>query len=235
MGFDFGFMLATVKVGLGAAPLTARLALASFVISLFFGTAIAALRVYNIRFFAPAFKIFVNIIKAVPGILVLYIFYFLIVDGFNFLAQSFHLGVNSSIISVNTIGIVVLSFTGSITVSETIRGSFMSVQRGQYEGAYSVGLTGWQTLRRIILPQVVPVAVPVLCNNLIVFVKTSSILYFIAVMDILNTCMIPATANYKFLEAYIAAALIYWGICFIIEKVSRLLERKLSRFRRVAV
>jgi L-cystine transport system permease protein len=235
MGFDLGFMLSTIKAGLSAVPLTARLAFTSFVLSLIFGTVIGAIRVYNIRFFAPAFKIFVNVVKAIPGILILYIFYFLIVDGFNLLARFLRLDVNSSIISVNTIGIIVLSFTGSITVSETIRGSFMSVHRGQYEGAYSVGLTGWQTLRRIILPQVIPVAVPVLCNNLIVFVKTSSILYFIAVMDILNTCMIPATANYKFLEAYIAAALIYWGICFIIERISRLLERKLSRFRRVAV
>jgi L-cystine transport system permease protein len=95
-----------------------------------------------------------------------------------------------------------------------------------------VGLSTWQTLRRIILPQVIPVAVPVLCNNVIVFIKGSSVMYFISVMDILNAAMIPATANYKYLEAYIAAALIYWGICLIIAQAAKLLEHKLSRFRR---
>jgi L-cystine transport system ATP-binding protein len=142
-------------------------------------------------------KFCINILKAVPGILILYILYFLIVDGFNLFAGALGLGLSSKNISVNTIAIFVLSFTGSVTVSETIRGSFMSVDQGQYEGSYSVGLTGWQTLRRIILLQVIPVAVPVLCNNLIVFVKTSSIMYFISVMDILNASMIPATANYN--------------------------------------
>lgn len=235
MGFDINFMLSAIKIGLAAAPLTARLAFTSFVISLFFGTGIAIIRVYNVRFFAGALKFCINILKAIPGILTLYILYFLIVDGFNLFAALLHFKASSKDISVNAIAIIVLSFTGSVTVSETIRGSFLSVDRGQYEGAYSVGLTGWQTLHRIILPQVIPVAVPVLCNNLIVFVKTSSIMFYISVMDILNATMIPATANYKFLEAYIAAALIYWGICLIIEQVSKLLERYFSRFRRVAL
>jgi L-cystine transport system permease protein len=235
MGFDIHFMLATVKVGLAAAPLTIRLSLTAFAISLVFGTIIAIIRVYNVKFVAAALKFCINILMAIPGILTLYILYFSIIDGFNFWAGVLHLNASSKDLNVNDIAIFVLSFTGSVIVSETIRGSFLSIDRGQYEGAYSVGLTGWQTLRRIILPQVIPVAVPVLCNNLISFVKMSSLMFYIAVMDILNSTMIPATANYKFLEAYIAAALIYWGICLIIEQISKLLERYFSRFRRVAV
>jgi L-cystine transport system permease protein len=94
-----------------------------------------------------------------------------------------------------------------------------------------VGLTSYQTLKRVVLPQMIPVAVPVLCNNLIVFIKMSALLYYISVTDILNAAQIPATINYKFLESYVAAALIYWVICVAIEKLSQLLERKLSRYR----
>jgi L-cystine transport system permease protein len=235
MGFDLRFMLTAVKAGLLAAPTTAALSFTAFALSLVLGTAIAVIRVYEVPFLAKFFKVCIDLIKAIPTVLILYILYFLIIDGFNLLAQALGLGLSSKDISVNAIAVIVLSFTGSVVISETIRGSFLSVNRGQYEGAYSVGLTGWQTLRRIILPQVIPVAVPVLCNNLIVFVKSSSIMYFISVMDILNAAMIPATANYKFLEAYVAAALIYWGICFCVERVSKLLEQRLSRFRRVAV
>jgi L-cystine transport system permease protein len=228
-------MLETLKAGLGAAPYTARLALTAFVISLFFGGAIAVARVYNVRYIAPALKQYINIIKAVPGVLILYILYFIIVDGANALSEILGLGISSKDIGLSAIAVAVLAFTGSVTVSETIRGAFLSVGPGQYEGAYSVGLTGRQTLYRIILPQVIPVALPVLCNNLIVFVKTSSIMYLISVVDILNASMGPATVNYRFLESYISAALIYWGICVIIEQASKLLERKLSVFRRAAL
>jgi L-cystine transport system permease protein len=235
MGIDFSFLLVTLKAGLMAAPSTARLALIAFGISLIIGTVVAVLRVYNVKYIATILKHYINIIKAIPGVLILYILYFLIVDGFNSLSAFLNLSVSSKDISVNFIAVVVLAFTGSVTVSETIRGAFLSINRGQYEGAYSIGLTGWQALYRIILPQVIPIALPVLCNNLIVFIKTSSIMYLISVIDILNASMGPATANYRFLESYIAAALIYWGICYIIERVSKLLEKKLSRFRRVAV
>ena len=235
MNFDLRFMMTALKAGLEAAPLTARIALTAFSISLFFGTVIAVIRIYRVPFLADFFKYSITIFKAVPGILTLYIIYFIIVAGVNFIAAVLGLAMSSKDISVNIIAVFALSFTGSITVSETIRGSFLSVDRGQYEGAYSVGLSVWQTLRRIILPQVIPAAVPVLCNNLIFFVKSSSILFYISVMDILNAAMIPATANYKFLEAYVAAALIYWGICVIIERVSKLLERYFNRYRRIAL
>jgi L-cystine transport system permease protein len=235
MGFDPGFMWIALQAGLAAAPATAVLSLSAFALSLVFGTIIAIIRVYRTPFFAAFFKICIDLIKAIPTVLILYILYFLIVDGTNLLAETLGLRFRSRDISVNTIAVIVLSFTGSVTVSETIRGSFLSVGQGQYEGGYSVGLTGWQTLRRIILPQVIPTALPVLCNNLIVFVKSSSIMFFIAVMDILNAAMVTATANYKFLEAYVAAALIYWAICFCIEQIAKLLERTLSRFRRDGV
>jgi L-cystine transport system permease protein len=182
------------------------------------------------RFFAPFLKVYINILKAIPSILILYILYFTLTDGYRILAGV--LGLKSGVISVNVIAVCALSFTGSVTVSETIRGSFMSVDRGQYEAAYSVGLSFWQTLRRIILPQVIPAAVPVLCNNLIFFIQSSSLMYFISVMDILNACLMTATANYRFLEAYIGAALIYWGICAAIAQVSKGLEIQLNRFRR---
>jgi L-cystine transport system permease protein len=75
------------------------------------------------------------------------------------------------------------------------------------------------------------VAVPVLCNNLIGLVKASSIMYLITVRDILNGTLITASSNYRYLDAYIAAALVYWGLILIIELLSRILEKRMGRFR----
>jgi L-cystine transport system permease protein len=120
---------------------------------------------------------------------------------------------------------------GSVFVSETIRGALLSVPKGQYEAGYSAGLTFAQVFRRVILPQMIPVALPVLCNNIIIFIKLSSILYFISVLDILNATMIAATASYRFLESYIAAALLYWAIGFVVEKISKIVEVIMSRYK----
>jgi len=73
--------------------------------------------------------------------------------------------------------------------------------------------------------------VPVLCNNLIGLVKASSIMYLITVRDILNGTLITASSNYRYLDAYIAAALVYWGLILIIELLSRILEKRMGRFR----
>jgi L-cystine transport system permease protein len=229
------FIFECIAAGFGAFPVTAYLTIASFSMSLIFGGILALIRINNIPVLSAFINVYINIVKAIPGILILYIFYFAITDGFNFLSGIFGWNVNSSIIHVNTIAVIVLTFSGTITVSETIRGSFMAIGHGQYEAAYSVGLTGRQTLRRIILPQVLPVAIPVLCSNLIVFVKQSSLMYFIAVTDILNATLAPAAGNYRFLEAYIAAGIIYWGICLFITQFSKLLEKRLSRYKRYSL
>jgi L-cystine transport system permease protein len=233
MSFDPVFVWIAVKAGLSAIPVTAGLSLAGFGISLIFGTLIAVIRVYAPPFFASFLKVYIDILKAIPAILILYILYFTLTDGYHILAA--FLRFKSAVISVNVIAICALSFTGSVTVSETIRGSFMSVNQGQYEAAYSVGLTFWQTLGRIILPQVIPVAAPMLCNNLIFFIQSSSLMYFISVMDILNASLMSASANYRFLEAYTGAAVIYWVICAAVARLSKTLELRLSHFRRSGV
>jgi L-cystine transport system permease protein len=235
MGLSFGFMWICLKAGLRALPVTAYMTVISFSLSLTFGSGIAIIRINRIRFFSSFFKIWIDIIKAIPGILILYIIYFSVTDGFNLVAGALNLNVTSKIIHVNLIAIIVLTFSGSVTVSETIRGAFMSVNSGQYDGAYSIGLTYGQTLKRVILPQAIPVAIPVLCNNLIVFIKQSSLMFFISVIDVLNASLNQATANYRYLDAYIAAALIYWAVSVLIGRTSKVLEWRLNRFRKEAI
>jgi L-cystine transport system permease protein len=232
MSFGLEYLINSLKSGLHATPPMLGISFISFLISLVFGSLIASCRVYNIRFFGRFFKISVDIVKAIPGILIIYIVYFSITDGYNAFATAFHLNTSSKNISMNIIAVAALTIMGSAAVSETIRGALLSIHQGQYEAGYSCGLTFTQVFRRIILPQVIPTAIPVLCNNIIIFIKLSSLLYFISVMDILNATMIPATANYRFLEAYIAAALLYWLIGFAIEQVSKLLEKIFGAYKK---
>jgi L-cystine transport system permease protein len=232
MNFGLEYFLESLQSGLRAVPLTLGISFLAFLFSLVFGSLIASCRVYNVRFLGRFFKTAVDIVKAIPGILVIYIVYFSVTDGYNALAAALNLSTSSKNISMNVIAVTALTVMGSAAVSETIRGALLSVPKGQYEAGYSCGLTFTQVFRRVILPQVIPAAIPVLCNNIIIFIKLSSILYFISVTDILNATMIPATYNYRFLEAYIAAALLYWLIGFLIEQASKLLEKRFGAYRR---
>jgi L-cystine transport system permease protein len=78
------------------------------------------------------------------------------------------------------------------------------------------------------MPQAMVFALPVLCNNFIGLIKGSSIVYVIEIMDVLGGAMSSAQVSYRFLEAYIAAALVYWALCALSEAAFRSWEVKLA-------
>jgi L-cystine transport system permease protein len=170
----------------------------------------------------------VVVIRGIPMVLILLMIYFQLTRGFDIIAEKFNLSIRSKDIDLIYVAIIALTISATANISEVIRGALISVGKGQFEAAYSVGLTRGQTLRRIVLPQALPVAVPLLCNSLIGLIKGSSLAYMVTVVDLMNGALITATANYRFLEAYIAAAIIYWMLCIVIEKFSSILEKRLG-------
>jgi L-cystine transport system permease protein len=220
MGLNFEFIGVAAKAGIACIPTTLLLALVPFIVGTIAGTVIAMVRIFRVKFLAQLFKTVIDTLKAIPLILVLYILFFIMTDIVKNINMIF-------------VAITALSIFGTVIISETVRGAFMSIDNSQYEAGYSIGLTTVQTLKRIIIPQATPVAVPVLCNNLIGLVKASSIMYLIAVKDILNGSLITASSNYRYLDAYIAAAIVYWVLILTIEQLSRILEKRMGRFRRI--
>lgn len=232
MSFKFSSMLTALQQALRFTPVTLLLAFVPLLIGGFLGTLIALVRVYNVRVLGRFFQGFVVIVKGIPVVLLLLMTYFIFVQGFDLLAEQYNWSVHSK--DINTIYIAMLPLTvfATVNLSEAMRGALLSVERGQYEAGYSIGLTKSQTLRHIIIPQALPVAVPMLCSSFIGLVKGSSLAFMLSVTDLLNGALITATSNYNFLEAYIAAALVYWVICILIERLSYHLERRLMLYKR---
>jgi len=229
--FDINFMFTVaMKAAIRYVPVTLELALIPFVFGTILGTIIALVRLYNVKYIAKILQAVVVIIKGVPVVLQLLIMYFAVLQCFDSVAKTLHLTMRAKNINSVYIGLVALSFFATAYISEAIRGALIAVKKGQYEAGYSVGLTKIQTLRQIILPQAIPVAMPMLCSNLIGLVKGSSLVFMISVTDLLNGALITANSNYKFLEAYVAAAIVYWALCIIIEKTFYSLERKFYSF-----
>ncbi len=232
MNFDFHFMLIAMKEALRYTPVTLLLALVPFILGIIFGTFIALVRLFQVKVLARLMQVYILITKGIPVVLQILIIYFLIVQGFDSIADKFHWSLHSKDINVIYMAFAALLTVAVANISETIRGALMSVNRGQYEAAYSVGMTHSQVLRRIVLPQALPAAVPMLCSNLIGMIKSTSLVFMISVVDLMNAALITATANYKYLEAYVASAIVYWVLNGSLERVSFILEKRLSIYRK---
>jgi L-cystine transport system permease protein len=105
------------------------------------------------------------------------------------------------------------------------------VSKGQYEAGYSVGMNTLQILRRIIIPQVIPIALPPVTNDTVGILKGTSVLMTVGIMVVMTGSTLPCHATYSFLVGYVAAAIIYWAMTVCIELSARRLQASLEKSR----
>ena len=125
-------------------------------------------------------------------------------------------------------GVIALSANVAAYLSESMRGAINGIHRGQWLAAYSLGLSRRQTLRYIIGPQALRIAVPSLSNSLISLIKDTSLVSVITVTELLRSAQEIIAATYQPLPLYLAAAAIYWVLCQVLEWVQRWYERRLA-------
>lgn len=116
-------------------------------------------------------------------------------------------------------------------IAETVRGGLQAIPKGQYEGAESLGLSYWQTMRMIILPQALKVVIPPLVSIFIALFKDTSLVVIIGIFDLTQaakTALADASWRGFSAEAYLFIALIYFAYCYSISRYSRALERRLA-------
>lgn len=232
MGFNPQNFFDSLASATAYLPRTLELTGIPILLGIVLGLFIAVSRVYKIPFLGKLGAVFVMVYQGLPTVVALLLFNLLFMVKFNEVSQFLHLGLTASNVDTIWIGIIVLSLQGAANMSEVFRGAFYAVDRGQYEAAASVGLTTCQTLRRIILPQMLPVALPALTNNIVGLIKNSSIVVAIGITEVLGGASIPASKTYSFLESYIAAALIYWALTALAEYILQRMERRGHKYRR---
>ena len=226
MGFEFDVTFFAYEIGIGIKyiPIVLLLSVVPLIVGLFFGTGIAIVRLFKVRILAQLFMVIVVFLRGVPLLLQLTILYLMVTLSCDSIAQTFGLKMTSKDISYTMVAVVGLSINATVYLSEVVRTALKSVNSGQYEAAYSVGMTSWQMLVRIVIPQAMPVAIPLIGSNFIGLIKGSAIASLISVFELINATLFEASGNYKFLEAYLAAAVIYWALCIIVERIVAFLE-----------
>jgi L-cystine transport system permease protein len=227
--FEAAYIGVSLKVAARYLHITLLLSVIPLCLGIALGTPVAVCRKFRVRFASQAANVLIPVLRGIPLVLYILILNFLILKPLDGLAKYYAWADKLRMMDPTYIGVVAMSAYATVTISETMRSALNSVSDGQYEACASVGLTRIQALRRVVMPQALAFAVPILCNNFIGLIKGSSIVYVIAVLDVLNGAMTSAQINYRFLEAYIAAALIYWTLCIAVERGSWLLEKRFKR------
>jgi cystine transport system permease protein len=131
-----------------------------------------------------------------------------------------------------TAGILALSLNAGAYLSESLRGAMLSVAKGQWSASYSLGMGYGQTLRYVIMPQALRVAVPSMSNTLISLIKDTSLVSVITMTELMLSTKEVIAATFRPLPLYLAAAAIYWVLSLLFEQLQRYAESHLNRSHR---
>ena len=209
-------------------PITILMTVVAAIIGVTLGFGIAVIKINNVPVLTQIFNVFVSFMRGTPQLVQLFLAFY----GFPLVVQWLNerFGWNIDVNGIPALLYVFVAFglNEAAYNSETFRAAILSVDPKEIEAAKSIGLTDRQTMRRIILPSALIVAVPNLGNSLISLLKGTSLAFTVTVIDIMGQARILAGANLRFFEAYIAVALFYWIFCILIEQSVHYLERKLN-------
>ncbi|KRK48750.1 amino acid ABC transporter permease [Secundilactobacillus kimchicus] len=170
-------------------------------------------------------RFYVWLFRSTPLLVQLFIVYF----GLPYLkiAGLFPNGIQMSPV---TAGILTFSLNTGAYCAETIRGAILSIPNGQWEAAYSIGMTRTTVLRRIILPQAVRVSLPPLANSFIGLVKDTSLAASITIVEMFEVSQQIAAQNYQPLVMYCLVAALYAVVCTALSWLQGYLEKVTSRY-----
>lgn len=216
--FDINYMMQTFPLLGKYAYLTISLAVISMIIGLIISLILVAISTYNVKILSPLSKIYISFFRGTPLLVQLFLLYY-------GLPQIFPVFKSMNAYTATIIG---LSMNSSAYMVETLRGAISSIDKGQMEAALSIGMSHWQGMKRIVLPQAARVAIPSLGNTFVDLLKSSSLAFTLGVAEILAQAQMSAAASYKFFENYLAVALIYWLIVIFFSYIQRMLENKMS-------
>lgn len=190
------------------------------VVSMFFGFILALIvamaRLKGNVVIRNIARFYVSIIRGTPILVQIFIIYYGLPD------YGIRLG-------PFTAAYLSLSINIGAYLSETFRGAIISVSKGQTEAAMSLGLTQWQTMYKVILPQAARVAIPPMGNTFIGMLKETSLVSIVTVTELLRSAQLLIAQYYIAMPFYLAIAVMYWVMSLLFSYILTTVEKKLSK------
>ena len=193
----------------------------------FFGTLLAMMRLSGFRPVSLVAGAYVNLMRSVPLVLVIFWFFFLVpyigawVIGAN---QPVHVGAFLS-------SVITFTMFEAAYYCEIMRAGIQSIPRGQVSAGYALGLTYGQTMGRIVLPQAFRNMTPVLLTQIIILFQDTSLVYVISATDFLGAAVKIANRDYRLVEMYTFVAVVYFVVSYGLSEMVRRLQHRIAVIR----
>jgi len=208
-------LLTSLPVLVQGVLITIEFAISSMILGLIVGIAVAIMNIGGNVLLRAVGRAYVSLMRGTPLLVQIFVVYY---------------GLPSIGISLDptTAGIMTLTLNTGAYLSESMRGAILGIGRGQWAAAHSLGLNYLQTLRYIVCPQALRLAVPSLSNTLISLIKDTSLVSVITVTELLRSTQEVIAATFQPLPLYLAAAAFYWVLSTLMAWVQRRVETRLA-------
>ncbi|SRR6266404_9580579 len=213
-GFDFGILAANAPFLWNGMLLTLELTALAVSGGMLLGAVLAVARLSPVQPLAWAVEGYVNFLRSMPLILVIFWFYTLVPKAIGRPVSGFY-----------SVLIAFVMFEAAY-YSEIIRAGISSVRRGQSAAALALGLTKLQAMRYVVLPQAVRNMIPVLLTQSIIMLQDTSLVYVVGLRDFLTSADIVASRDNRPTELYLFVAFVFLIVCFSASRLANRLRRR---------
>lgn len=191
------------------------------------GTVLALMRISPISLISSSAGAYVNLIRSIPLLMVIFWFFFLMPLAGQFITGS------STPVRIDPFWSSVVTFTmfEAAYFCEILRSGIGAIPSGQTEAAKAMGMTYGQSMRSVILPQAFRIVIPMALTQMIILFQDTSLVYVLSITDFLGAATIIARREGRLIEMYLFAAIVYFVICFLLSALVRHIERKLAIVR----
>ena len=224
-GFDFDTIVRTApylfKVGLA---FTLKLTVLSTVGAIILGTLLAMMRLSSIRALSGVAGAYVNLMRALPLILIIFWFYFLvpyIVGWVTRAGQPIAVGGFTS-------ALVTFVLFEAAYFCEIMRAGIQSIPGGQAAAGYALGLNYWQVMGKVVLPQAFRNMTPLLLTQMIVVFQDTSLVYVLSLTDFLGAANNVAQRDGRLVEMFVFVAVVYFIISYAASRLVKVVERRMA-------
>ncbi|PKG23307.1 amino acid ABC transporter permease [Niallia nealsonii] len=226
--FDFTLIWGFIPTLLPYLAVTLQILAVSIVFGIIIGIVAAIPRLFHLPILRQLVIIYISFIRGTPILIQLFLTFYGV--------PALLMLINIDVSRVEPIYFVMITYAigNGAVFSEIFRSAILSIDRGQTEAAYSVGMSDTQNFFRIILPQAIVVAFPNIANSVIGSLKDTSLAFSIGVIDLVGRgeTLIAATAHA--LEVYISLSIIYYIVVLLLEKGFHLFEKRMKRHQSFA-
>lgn len=206
--------------------MTIQLALLSLLLSVIIGLIGASSKLSNIKALRYIATAYTTLIRSVPDLVIMLLLFYSLQLGLNQITEA--LQMDQIDINPFVAGVITLAFIYGAYFTETFRGAFQSVPRGQIEAAMAYGMTPWQVFHRVLFPQMMRFALPGIGNNWQVLIKATALVSIIGLTDIVKITLDAGRSTMQLFFFSIVAAAIYLAITTVSNLILIWLERHYS-------